>query len=381
MCLARRILSPWIYALLPGLIYLYGCSSPSNHFDKNPTDKDTDDLYARYFKISGDSELVTIAIGLSESNLSGEFFCVSADDPKVSINAKNESQVIRVPVSRVVCLSAVHVAYIEALGMLDAVVGIAGLELVLPEKHHHLVSQGKIKDIGFGDQIQTEQLLSLKPEIVLVTGNQSRQLEILRHQHITVLPILEYLETHPLGRAEWIKVFGLLFQKQNHAEHIFDSIVQRYHALTALTRNVDYRPTVLSGKQYGGLWNLPGGKSYFAQLIYDAGGKYLWSENSSTGSLTLDFESVYLNGVNADFWRILISTRKPYTLQDLLEEDSRYAAFKAVREQKVFYCNTSEKPYFQQTPIQPDVLLADYISILHPELIQGHQRVYYQWLK
>ncbi len=308
-------------------------------------------------------------------------FCLVDRSAPPKAGLPDGGQIVLTPVESMVCLSATHIAFADGLGLIDKITGVASADYVVSAKFNDLVQTGKIKEIGIADHFKLEQLIQLSPEIVLATAQQGQGYENLRNAGLTIVSLAEHLENHPLGRAEWIKVFGVLFGKEKESMQMFDSISSAYYRLKSLTEHVEDRPVVLSGKQYGGFWNLPGGKSYFAQMIEDAGATYLWAENNDAGSLMLDFETVYHRGVDADFWRFLVWSRDGFSYDRLIEEDARYAGMKAFREKKILVCNTFEKPYFQKGLLEPHVILADYIAIFHPTLLPDHQSVYYNLLK
>lgn len=308
------------------------------------------------------------------------FYLINRNSPFQG-DLPDDGQLVLIPVESMVCLSATHIAFADALEMIDKITGVASADYVVSAKFNDLLNMGKIKEIGIGDHFKLEQLIQLSPEIVLATAEQGQGYENLRNAGLTIFPMAEHLESHPLGRVEWIKCFGVLFGKEKESMHIFDSISKEYNRLKMIAVNVEERPVVLSGKQYGGFWNLPGGKSYFAQMLADAGAVYLWADNEDSGSLMLDFEVVYNRGVEADFWRFLVWSRDGFSYERLLEEDARYAGLKAFKEKKILTCNTFEKPYFQTGLLEPHVILADYISIFHPDLLPDYEPVYYDLLK
>lgn len=289
--------------------------------------------------------------------------------------------VIKVPVKSIVCLSASHISFLDALGQIDKLTGVNNADYVVSKEFQNLVESGKIKEIGIGDHYKLENLIALSPDIVMVSPQPGQSFEPLLNAGLTVLPNGDYLETHPLGRAEWIKCMGVLLGCEAKAIAIFDSIKNEYNNLKNLTATIQSKPKVLSGNQYGGFWNLPGGRSYEAQFMADAGADFFYAENTTRGSFTLDFETVYAKGFDADFWRILIYDKNEYSYEKLEKEDPRYRDFKAFRNRKVFICNTFATPYHQKGLLQPQVILADYINIFHPGLLEGHQNVYYQLLK
>ncbi len=308
------------------------------------------------------------------------FYLIDRKDNQQHFSPK-DGQILRTPLERMVCLSATQISYADALGLMDKIVGVAGADYVVSAAFGDLVEAGKIADVGIGDHYKLEQLISLAPDVVLATRQQGQSYDPLKNAGLSLVSLAEHLENHPLGRAEWIKFFGVMFGKETEAMEIFDSISRQYNNLKALTSSITHRPVVLSGKQYGGFWNLPGGKSYLAQMLSDAGAQYLWAADDETGSLMLDFETVYHRGIDADFWRFLVYSTIPYNHDQLLVEDERYAGLKAIKANNVFFCNTYQKPYFQKGALEPHLLLADYISIFHPQLLPDHQLVYYEFLK
>ena len=284
---------------------------------------------------------------------------------------------IEVPVKRMVCFSATHLSLLEALDKMETLVGVAGADYVVSKKFKERLANGKIKEIGIAGRYQLETLLELAPQIVMVSPQAGQAYEPLTNAGLTVIPNGDFLENHPLGRAEWIKMMGALTGTEKRSISIFDSISKSYNHLKQIAANTPHRPKVLAGKQYGGFWNLPGGKSYVAQLLHDAGAQYLWSNDENTGGLMLDFETVYNRGLGADYWRLLVYSDTIYTYDLLAREDGRYRNFAAFKKKQVLVCNTRTTAYHQQGLLQPHILLADYIHIFHPDLLPDHKNQYY----
>jgi iron complex transport system substrate-binding protein len=205
----------------------------------------------------------------------------------------------------------------------------------------------------------------------MVTSDKG-QLEKIEQLGIPVVINAEYLEEHPLGRAEWIKFAAAFFDKQQEADSIFSFIEDRYIEASTRGKSSDTTPSVLSGVVYGDTWFLPGGQNYASKMIADAGGSYLWADDTTKGFLELGFESVYQKAVNADFWLGVAS----YTsLEDLKQGDDRYAMLAPYKNKKVFSYNKrigSEggNEYFELGYLRPDIILNDLVSILHPNLQQ-----------
>lgn len=292
-----------------------------------------------------------------------------------------DGKIIHIPIKSMVCLSATHLSFLDALDEIDVLSGVSSADFVVSPEFQTRLETGKIKEIGIGDHFKLEELINLSPDVLMVSPQKGQSFNPLVNAGLTIVPNGDFLETHPLGRVEWIKFVGLLTGKENEACQIFDSIKNEYNTLLKLTENVNKRPTILSGKQYGGFWNLPGGQSYVSQFFKDAGANYLWADNPSSGGITLDFETVYDQGMEADFWRILVYTDTEYSYQMLRNEDERYSNFRAFKDKKIIYCNTLETPYFQKGLLEPQVILADYIYIFYPELLPNHKNKYYKLLK
>jgi iron complex transport system substrate-binding protein len=190
------------------------------------------------------------------------------------------------------------------------------------------------------------------------------------------------METHPLGRAEWLKFTALFFNKEALAEKAFDEIAQEYERLSQLGHHVLVRPTVLTGTSWRGTWFLPGGKSFMAQFLRDAGAEYLWEKDQTTGAIPMDFESVLAQAQHADFW---VNADTWHSVSDVLATDARYGMFKALQTRQVFnregrVNSQGGNDYFETGVMYPQKVLADLIKIFHPELVPEHNLIWYRQL-
>lgn len=199
-----------------------------------------------------------------------------------------------------------------------------------------------------------------------------------------MFPFADYLETEPLGRAEWIRVVGILCGRKEEADAWFDQIECRYLSLKTLCDSVEERPTVFSDLPFNGQWYVAGGKSYIAQLFADAGADYLWADNDKTGSVPLDFEPILAKAQHADFWRVSNSALQVMTYATLERESDLYALFDAFNQHQMLVCDVVQTGYFERSSMEPDVLLADFIYFFHPELLkgewEGYKPKYYHWM-
>ncbi|MDE6358036.1 MAG: ABC transporter substrate-binding protein, partial [Duncaniella sp.] len=205
--------------------------------------------------------------------------------------------------------------------------------------------------------------------------------EALKGVDAPMVPHLGYKELTPLGQAEWIKVVGMLTGHDREAVMVFNDIEKRYNELKDLTDSVAERPSVFTGEMRGGNWYAVGGRSFMAQLIRDAGGDYFLKDNEESGGVTLDYETVYSQAANADFWRIVNSYDGAFNYDVLAARDARYMDFDAWKNRRVIYCNMREVPFYESMPVEPEVVLADLIKVFHPEALPDHNPVYYHLLK
>lgn len=294
--------------------------------------------------------------------------------------------VIRTPVERVVAMETVYIGYLEALGQLDSIIAAATVDYISNPDVRQRVTEGRIESVQVGQAIDVEKLLLLQPDLILSSISGDANFDIPAKLERTGLPIVltaGYMEQDPLARAEWIKFVAAFFEEDQLADELFEGIEKRYQSLKALTENLENKPTVLCGAPYSGVWHVPGGKSYTARAIQDAGGDYLWSEDGSQGGIPLDIERVFLKGARADFW---INPSGYRGMQALRSADQRFDKFRPARQNKVYNNTRQVSPtggnaIWESGIVRPDDVLADLIHIFHPELLPDHEFVYYEQLK
>jgi iron complex transport system substrate-binding protein len=248
------------------------------------------------------------------------------------------------------------------------------------------IRDGRILEVGDGSGsakgFNMERLMSLQPDLVMIygTGNpQYDQQDKLQESNFRVAINSEYMETTPLGRTEWIKFIAAFFEKEARAERLFADTAGRYAAMAAKIRTVAQRPKVFCGSNYRGTWHVPGGDSYVARFLRDAGAEYLWEDDRSTGSMPLNVETVLARARNADFW---LNPGISRSREEIASEDERYSTFDAFRTGRVYNNNAKVdagggNDIWETGVAYPDIVLADLISIFHPESLPGHQRTWY----
>ena len=281
-----------------------------------------------------------------------------------------------IPVQSVISFSSTQWSVFMALGEVRRVKGILeGRNIHSPEMRA-LLADGSVKDVGTESAKNMELMIQMHPDVLLYSPYFDGNQDPLRVTGAALFPFADYLETSPLGRAEWIRVVGLLTGRQQEADAWFDEIERRYDDLRDLCADVESRPTVFSDLAFNGQWYVAGGKSYIAQLFADAGVDYIWKDNTSTGSFPLDAETILAKAQHADFWRVANSSSLPMTYQSLKKENAIYALFDAYKNHKIIVCDIQETGYFETSQMEPDVLLADFIFCFHPERMEIRQKNY-----
>ncbi len=289
---------------------------------------------------------------------------------------------VRVPISSTICMTALQLSNFTLLNAHDVVKGITGTKNLFNRDILQRVDEGKIVRIGMEGEFDTELVLAANPDVIFISPSKRGGYDAIKQTGITLVPHLGYQELDPLGQAEWIKLVGMFIGKEKEANELFAGIEERYNDLKLRVKSLNNKyPTVFSGEMHYGNWHAVGGKNYLAQIFRDAGAAYVIDDDETAGE-DLEFEKMYALAANADYWRILNSFQGGFSYDALQASEPRNALFKAFKDKKVIYCNMKEQPYYEITPVEPDILLKDFVAIFHPELVEAdYQPKYYRLLK
>jgi iron complex transport system substrate-binding protein len=370
---------------LVSIILLFGCQPKSKHERQSEKPAHQTILkYATGFKISdnGNTKLVEVLYPWQGATTGYQYLLVPKGEP-VPIHDTN-TRIIRTPVTSIACTSTTHIPLLDYLGETDKLTGFTTTDYISSEKMRRRIDAGKVTELGVDKGINMELLTALKPDLLMgytMSGDygQFKKIEALG---TPVVLNSEYLEQHPLGRAEWIKFMAVFFNKEKEADSIFNVIEKNYNDTKALADSVKQKPDVISGVVYGDAWFMPGGENYASKLFKDAGCNYLWGDDKSHGWLQLGFEVVYDRGHDADLW---IGTATYKSRKELKNADHRYARFKAFREKHVYAydARTGAKggsEFLELGYLRPDIILNDLVKIAHPELLPAYQLFFYRRL-
>jgi len=297
-----------------------------------------------------------------------------------------QSSIISVPIQKIVVTSTTHIPMVELLNEETSIIGFPHSKYVSSEKTRTLIDEGKITEIGVENSLNTEILLDLEPELVVgySVSSADKSLTTIKKAGVNVIYNGDWLEESPLGRAEWIKFFGVLFDKEKQADSIFKLIETNYLEAKNIALKATNKPTILSGAiMTKDIWNLPAGESFVAQFLKDANLNYLWNNSKGKGSLSLSFESVLDIGKNAEFW---IAPGYFTSKKQLLNSNSLYGEFESFKNDKVYTPTTKKGKtggiiYYELAPTRPDLVLKDIIKITNPKLLPNYQLTFFEKMK
>lgn len=283
---------------------------------------------------------------------------------------------VQVPLKTIAVTSTTHIPSLESLGAEHTLIAFPHTEYVSSLKTRALIDSRKIKDVGTNESINIEMMIDLAPDAMVAhsIGSDNKTLANLMQSGIKVLYNGDWTEQTPLGKAEWLKFFGALYDKNDEAEKLFDTIETEYNEAKKLAQSANNKPTILCGAMYQNHWYLPQGNSWAGYFLNDAHSRYLWAGSKGTGSLNLSFETVLEKAKDADFW---IGPSEYTSLADMQKANPHYAEFKAFHNKNVYSWSSKKGPtggllYYELAPNRPDLVLKDLIKIFHPELLPNH---------
>lgn len=277
--------------------------------------------------------------------------------------------VVRTPLRNTIVYSSVHNSLITELGAIDAIKGVCDPQYIHQKALSDRIKSGQVADCGNSATPNIEKIIRLNPDAILLSpyensGNYGK----LGQLAIPIIECADYMETSPLGRAEWMKFYGMLYGKEATANEIFNITEKDYLTLKEMASGLSIKPKVLVDRLYGSSWNVPGKNSTMGIFIEDAGGINPFSYIDKSGSTPLAGEQVLHKAGDADVWIVRYFQADDKTLTELATDNPIYSQIKALKDKNVYGCNTSKVFFYEDVPFHPHWLLADLISIFHPEL-------------
>lgn len=290
--------------------------------------------------------------------------------------------VIRTPLERTLVYSAVHCGMLYELGKVDAIAGVCDKQYIkLPSIQEGIIN-GTVADCGDNMNPNIEAIIQLNPEAVLLSPYQnSGDYGKLGKLGIPIMQCADYMETSALGRAEWVRFYGLLYGCSEQADALFDEVEKQYNALKEKASQAEKSPKVLSDTRYGQLWYVPGYNSTVGRIYKDAKATNPFDYLQQSGSAALATEQVLDKAHDADVWVLKFNQTEDKTLEELAKDADINTQFKAFKEGNVWGCNTGISNFYEEAPYHPHLLLEDLIRIFHPGLLDDGEMHYYHKLK
>lgn len=376
----------YIYGLIFAALILGSCNSRKN------SGGDARDFNLEVYKPShatgftiesagGQSSLISSINPWQGADSIRTMLLISRDGENVP--ADFTGQVLKGDARRIIAMSSTQIAMLEALGADSLIAGVSGIDFISnPYVRSH---RDKIADVGYEGNINYEALAGADPDLVLLYGvNGASAMEAkLSELGIPYMYVGDYLEQSPLGKAEWMVALAEVTGRRDEGQRIFDGIPRRYEAVTRLVAHVSEKPVVMINAPYGDSWFMPSADNYMVRLINDAGGGYVYGENTGNSSKPVDLEKAYMLASKADVW---INPGNATTMKELHRQCPKFMNIKSVRNGRVYNNMLRTTPaggndFYESAVTRPDAVLLDLVKILHPGLAADAPFTYYMQLK
>jgi len=374
---------PFIYILF--LFITISCTSSTTDTPITETTIDSTATiiplqYANNFTVEQDGENTILSIKSAWKGSKEHYkYVLYPKEGEAPSNYPNAVK-IAVPVDRIICTSTVDVAFLDFLGVTDKIVAMANGGYVYNEYVRTAQKNGQILEIGGTNTIDYERALTANADIAFVYSIGDRQ-TFKKFKEVGIPPVMlsDFMETSPLGRAEWMLFVSYFFGKEKEATEKFNEVAQQYEALKKEAMLYSSKPTVLTGAVYNGTWHVAGGKSLMATFIKDAGAQYLWADNEEVSGVPLDFEAIYAKALGVDFW---INMSHFKSKKDLGDSEPKYRDFKAFQQNNIYnyYKRASDNggsDIFESAIVQPNLVLEDMMHIFHDKDLKSSDLYYY----
>lgn len=370
------------YALLTAFIAFVSCKKTVETTTKKAENSIE---YANGLEINNYKDFTIIKVTKPWPNATKTYTYVCAKSNKKVPDSLSNYTFIQIPIKSFVVTSTTHISSIVSLDETDKLIGFPNLDYISSSAIRKRISDGKIHELSDSESLNFEKTIDLQPQLIvgLSMDNETAKFNQFEKAGIPVIYNADWVETSPLGKAEWVKFFGVLFDKQQKANEYFSNIVTEYNNTKMLVKNLKNKPTVLSGAIFQDVWYVPQGESWMAAFINDAGGNYLWNDTKGTGSLSLSFEAVFEKAMKGDVW---IGPGEFITLDQMEAANKHYTKFAAFQNKKIYSYSTKKGPtggviFYEDAPNRPDLVLKDLISILHPNVLTNYKPVFIEAIK
>lgn len=303
--------------------------------------------------------------------------------PRTSALPQNMPQgtVLRTPLDNVLLFSTVHTHLFGSLGVADAIGGVCDSRYMLSPFIRERVADGSVADCGSSLNVDVERVVQLSPSALFVHPFENGGYGKIENLPYPIVECAEYMESSPLAAAEWMRFYGRLLGRAVAADSLFTVVCKEFNTMRALVDGVENRPTLMCELKSSSAWYMPAGESTMGRMYSMAGADYLFASCAGSGSVPLSFETVLSRAADADVWLIKYNGAEEKNYSSLLADFGGYAHFAPFKERNIYVCNTARKPFYEETPFRPDVLLRELIALFHPHLFPSYELKYYEKLQ
>ncbi len=311
------------------LLVFSACRNENQTSEKNQTILTSKIKYAKEFSLSyyKDYKILTLNNAWVGGSNSYKYVLYKYMKP----NEGEDAIYIKTPIKNIACMSLTHVAFIEKLNHEKSIVALSGSDFVSSPVINDKIKKGFIKEIGNTQSINYEMLIEKSPDIIMgfgIDGTSNNFINKMESLGLLIVLNAEYMETHPLGKAEWIKFIAAFYDEDEKADSIFNSIESTYLSLLELTKNIEDKPTVFTGMPWNGSWYVPGAESFQAKLFIDAGAEYLWMDNNEKSSMVKSKEIIIDKAFEAEYW---LNQDSYKSIEEIIGYDKKFRNFESVK--------------------------------------------------
>ena len=364
---------------------IVGCKKNTGNLFLKNTNSKNEITHSKGFSIIKYDGFSILTVKNPWPNANKNYTYILKEKNRVVPDSLKKFMQIIVPIQSIVVTSTTHIPSLEMLGVENTLVGFPHLDYISSEKVRSRIENKKVKELGNNSDLNAEIIIDLAPSAIIGYGidNNNPTLNNLEKSGLKVLFNGDWNEETPLGKAEWIKFFGALYDKNNEAKALFSIIEKEYNATKLLVSKIKNRPTTMAGAMYQDQWFMPKGDSWGCYFLKDAKANYLWSDTKGSGSLSLSFESVFEKAKNADFW---IGPGQFLSLKEISDSNVHYTQFKAFKTKNIYSFSTKKGKtggvlYYELAPNRPDIVLKDIVKIFHPQLLPDYKLYFFEKLK
>lgn len=371
--------------LLCSILYLLISCQKKSTADASPQVAESLIKYAKGLEIEKYDGFYLMHITSPWPDSDQSFHYVLSESHELLPDSLKRYTFVQIPIQSVIPTSTTHISSIVTLQQIATIKGFPNLDYISSEEVRTRIENKEIVEVADKDEVNFELVLDLNPDVIIAHSIQSNNTKYdqLQKAGIPVVYNGDWVEQTPLGKAEWIKFFGVLYNHYDEAASFFQKVEHEYNTTKALLENIEQKPTVMSGAIFQDIWYAPQGQSWMAHFIKDAQGVYLWENSQGVGSLSLSFETVFETAQHADIW---IGPGQYETYKQMQQANNHYTQFDAFKYKKIYSYSIKRGAkggivFFEDAPNRPDLILKDFVYILHPNVLVDYQPVFIQALK